>query len=99
MSQQIKCPTCHRDIKVSSKFCKYCGETLKRCPNCREFNQSSDRFCANCGEDISKVETPEPLKREPAQRPEPVIQEIPPSGAGEGQPRLILWPPAAPQTL
>ncbi|MCG3217074.1 MAG: zinc ribbon domain-containing protein, partial [Candidatus Heimdallarchaeota archaeon] len=92
MSSLGFCPSCNRQIRISSKFCKYCGITLKTCPECNELNTVEDKFCGSCGEDISKVEAPE-LSREVRSEEQkgPRIEEI--QEAGESQPKLVVWPP------
>ena len=92
MSSLGFCPSCNRQIRISSKFCKYCGITLKNCPECNEINTVEDKFCGSCGEDISKVEAPE-LSREVRSEEQkgPRIEEI--QEAGESQPKLVVWPP------
>ena len=86
MSSMNECPYCHRQIRASSKFCKYCGQSLKTCPECQELNNHDDAFCALCGADISKVETSEPVRSD--------------ERAGEmkeqGQQKIVMWPPISP---
>lgn len=81
-----ECPNCHRQIRASSKFCKYCGQSLKVCPECQELNNLDDTFCALCGTDISKVKVPEAFRSE--------------ERAGEmkvqGQQKVVMWPPISP---
>ncbi|MCG3225644.1 MAG: zinc ribbon domain-containing protein, partial [Candidatus Heimdallarchaeota archaeon] len=38
MSSMNECSYCHRQIRAASKFCKYCGQSLKMCPECQELN-------------------------------------------------------------
>ena len=92
MSDKSICPNCNREIKPASKFCKFCGVTLKSCPSCNEINKIEDSFCASCGEDISKVDVPKPSKDE-SQAPGIIatIEEV--EEGGEKKPQLVIWPP------
>ena len=56
MSDTQNCPVCFRSIKKASKFCKFCGSTLKLCPECSFLNRGEDAYCSECGSDISTVE-------------------------------------------
>ena len=101
MSKMGICPACNREIKPSSKYCKYCGTSLKLCPDCKSINTASDQFCGSCGVDISQVEAAEPLKEiipeESAVkgRAEPRIEEAQEVVGGETQPKLVTWPPTS----
>ncbi len=94
MSVNSECPICLRNIRSTSKFCKFCGNSLKKCPECSTLNKADDLFCAECGHDIKDIEVPE---RTPTQAPgrtgvfQPVIQKT--EGQDDDQPKLILWPP------
>lgn len=93
------CPACNREIKASSKFCKYCGTSLKHCPDCKSINTASDQFCGSCGVDISQVEAAAPLREIVPEdsgeegRAEPKIDEVQEVIGGETQPQLVVWPP------
>lgn len=80
------CPYCGRQIRASSKFCKYCGQSLKICPECQELNNHDDAFCALCGTDISKVEASETIRLD--ERTEEVKEQ--------GQQKIVMWPPLSP---
>ncbi len=91
MSDKSICPSCNREIKPTSKFCKFCGVTLKSCPSCNEFNKVEDAFCGSCGEDISKLIIPIPHRKESEDSAyAPIIEEI---EEGEKRPKLVVWPP------
>ena len=84
MSSMNECPKCHRQIRASSKFCKYCGQSLKTCPECQELNNYDSAFCALCGTDITKVETSEPIRTVPEVR------------GAQNQQKIVMWPPISP---
>ncbi|MFW9852539.1 MAG: zinc ribbon domain-containing protein [Candidatus Thorarchaeota archaeon] len=95
MSDKSTCPSCNREIKSTSKFCKFCGITLKSCPSCNEINKAEDVFCASCGEDISKVDVPKSLRDESQDVAyATVIEEI----EEERKPKLVIWPPQYAET-
>ncbi len=92
MSDKSICPNCNREIKPTSKFCKFCGVTLKTCPSCNKINKIEDAFCASCGEDISKVVVPKPHKDEgEVATYTATIGEV--EEDGEKKPQLVIWPP------
>ena len=101
MNKMGKCPACNREIKSSSKFCKYCGTSLKQCPDCKSINTASDQFCGACGVDISQVEAAAPLReiipKESGEvgKAEPRREEVQETISGETQPKLVVWPPMA----
>lgn len=83
MSSTNECPNCHRQIRATSKFCKYCGQSLKVCPECQELNNYDAAFCALCGTDISKIEAAEPVKG---------VERIEEIGVPKQQ-KVVMWPP------
>ena len=95
MSDKSICPNCNREIKSTSKFCKFCGVTLKSCPSCNEFNKVEDAFCGSCGEDISEIVVPEAdrIEREESAYAA-IIEEI----EDEKKPKLVVWPPQYAET-
>ena len=99
MSKMGICPACNREIKLSSKFCKYCGTSLKSCPDCKSINTALDQFCGSCGVDISQVEAAEPLREiipedsGKISRTEPRIDESQEIAIEDSQSKLVVWPP------
>jgi hypothetical protein len=95
MSDKTICPNCNREIKSTSKFCKFCGVTLKSCPSCNEFNKVEDAFCGSCGEDISEIVVPiaDRIEREESAYAA-IIEEI----EDEKKPKLVVWPPQYAET-
>ncbi|MBY9000491.1 MAG: zinc ribbon domain-containing protein [Candidatus Heimdallarchaeota archaeon] len=95
MSATSKCPSCFKDIKAKSKFCKFCGIPLKICPMCEDHNKVEDMFCGSCGENIKevKVEAPINVKRSPQGQPAPIQDPIAQGITGGKPPQLVIWPP------
>ncbi|MHA1200146.1 MAG: double zinc ribbon domain-containing protein [Candidatus Heimdallarchaeaceae archaeon] len=100
MSVTQDCPTCFRKIKTSSKFCKFCGSTLKLCSECNSINKEDDSYCSECGADIKTIDVAESYKDatkdskdDLAERAQ--IQEYLNEGASDKKPQLVMWPPAA----
>lgn len=91
MSDESICPSCNREIKPKSKFCKFCGVTLKSCPSCNMINKVEDAFCASCGEDISEVTVPKPHRTESEETAYAAIIEE--TKEGDKKPKLVIWPP------
>ena len=66
----MKCPNCYKEIKDSSKFCRYCGAKIEtqqkkvRCPQCGFLNRAEAVFCDNCGAKLGVGETPK-VNQEP----------------------------------
>ncbi len=65
------CPNCGKNIKLSLKFCNYCGINLEEydiyCPNCGKSIKMGRKFCNYCGinlvqQKIDKIEITESLK-------------------------------------
>lgn len=97
MSETQDCPSCYRKIKSNSRFCKYCGTTLKPCPKCSTLNKGDGSFCAECGADISSVEVAESYsKREPltAEEEKTQAKEFLEEGGLNRRQQLIVWPPS-----
>ena len=45
----MECPDCKRTIPSDSRFCSYCGESLKKCAVCERFFTCGAAFCGSCG--------------------------------------------------
>ncbi len=99
MSVTRDCPNCFRKIKTSSKFCKFCGTTLKICLECQTINKANDAFCAECGFDIKDVEVAEGFSEvtdsvETSSEEDFTLTE---DGVEEDQikqeRKLVMWPP------
>lgn len=102
MSVNSECPICFRNIRSTSKFCKYCGGPLKKCPECQNLNKAEDLFCAECGYDIKDVEVPVSTPSQVAGKTgvfQPIIQRTAGQEDEDSQPKLILWPPLPAQQL
>ena len=98
MSGTAVCPSCFKNIKENSKFCKFCGIPVKTCPKCKELNRIEDKFCSSCGGDISNVKTEAPINvSRTAPQPQPVIAE--PKVVDGKQQQLVIWPPLDQQKL
>ena len=96
MSVNSECPICFRKIRSTSKFCKYCGGSLKKCPECQNLNKAEDLFCAECGYDIKDVEVQVSTPSQVAGKTgvfQPIIQRGAEQEDDDSQPKLILWPP------
>ena len=57
------CPNCGKKIKMSLKFCNYCGSDLGQheinCPNCGKKIKMSLKFCNHCGTNLLQPKTDE----------------------------------------
>jgi len=99
MSETQDCPYCFRKIKTSSRFCKFCGSTLKLCPECKTLNKDDASYCDECGSDIKDVEVAESykiMKGEISAQDEEEIQDFLEEGGFKSKkPQLIVWPPLA----
>lgn len=85
MSASQECPVCFRSIKSSSKFCKFCGSTIKQCPDCEYLNKEEDTYCRECGTNISTVEVAESYKGTKRDFDKEVL--------GKTESKLVMWPP------
>ncbi len=95
MSATQDCPSCFRKIKTSSRFCKYCGSTLKLCPECSTINKEKDAYCGECGADIRTIEVAESYRdktdTERKAREEFLEDEL----LDQKKQKLVMWPPTA----
>ena len=49
------CPQCGTFARSGDRFCRECGDTLKRertCPACQTVCNTDDKFCGNCGDEL-----------------------------------------------
>lgn len=45
----MDCPDCKRHIPKDSRFCSYCGKSLRKCQTCDRFFGTEATFCGTCG--------------------------------------------------
>lgn len=73
----IACPNCGKEILVTAKKCKHCGEWLeKKCPHCGEWIKADAMKCRYCGSWLNKF-AKERYERENniAQPVDPALEE------------------------
>lgn len=59
----MDCPDCQRSIPDDSRFCSYCGTSLRACTNCQVFFHADALFCGRCGGNL--VDAGPPIFRPP----------------------------------
>lgn len=50
----VRCPECHGEVAIDSRFCAHCGHqmvVIKKCPRCNKNLTATARFCPSCGLD------------------------------------------------
>ena len=54
----MDCPNCQRQIPDDSRFCSYCGKSLRKCRTCDRLFGSDATFCGICGDRLIEPRTP-----------------------------------------
>ncbi|MCE7743169.1 MAG: hypothetical protein GOP50_12030 [Candidatus Heimdallarchaeota archaeon] len=98
MSGTQDCPICYRKIKPSSKFCKFCGSTLKLCPECSTVNKKDDAYCSECGTDIKAIDVVESYNdvtedSDAKAGKKDMVQDY--LDLEEKEQKLVVWPPVS----
>lgn len=81
---KMRCPNCHQDVAVGSKFCPNCGYNLAatvKCPQCGNTVPADSKFCPNCGNQMGAAAPTTPAA--PAPEEAPATQEPPAAGGPE----------------
>jgi membrane protease subunit (stomatin/prohibitin family) len=71
---KIRCPNCHTDIPLESKFCPSCGTNLQAtvsCPQCQAPLPASSKFCPSCGHQLGAPPAAAPGQTAAAPAPPP----------------------------
>ena len=69
------CDKCEEEVSETDKFCKNCGESIKReteitwmCDKCEEEVSENDTFCKTCGNSISEKLLYDPIEKKEIKR-------------------------------
>jgi membrane protease subunit (stomatin/prohibitin family) len=85
---KIRCPECHSDIPLESKFCPSCGTNLQattNCPQCQAPLPASTKFCPNCGHQMGASAAAPVQPAAPPTQPESESTPGPEQGSAPGQ--------------
>nr|MDO8116786.1 zinc ribbon domain-containing protein [Candidatus Sigynarchaeota archaeon] len=70
-----ECPSCHRQNKLHSRFCAFCGQKLPQadklaCPSCQQPQPVGRRFCISCGARLPEIWSEPPQTPQATQGPQ-----------------------------